>query len=166
MGILFLLLTLIGVPLLEIAVFIRVGESIGLWPTLALVIATAVAGTWMLRAQGLAALRTAQASLDRGEFPVAQVFDGICLLLAGALLLTPGFVTDAVGLLLFVPAVRAYLRRGAWRYLAAHGEVEAWAEGDEAGPDRRGPRIIEGEFHEVPGDDDGDDEGEDTGPGP
>lgn len=96
----------IGVPILEIAVFIKAGEIIGLWPTLAIVVLTAIIGAALLRAQGLATLARARHSLDRGEIPVEEVFTGLCLLVAGALLLTPGFVTDTLGFLLFAPPVR------------------------------------------------------------
>ncbi|MGC2854696.1 FxsA family protein [Novispirillum sp. DQ9] len=101
-----ILILFIAVPLLEIAVFIQVGGVIGPWPTIALVLLTAVAGTMLLRSQGLATLRRAQASLDRGEMPLREVADGMCLLFAGVLLLVPGFVTDILGLLLFLPPVR------------------------------------------------------------
>ena len=107
---LILLLLFIGVPVLEIAVFIEVGGEIGLGWTIAIVIMTAVAGSAMLRLQGLATLQRAQTSLARNELPLREVFDGICLVFAGALLLTPGFVTDAVGGLLFLPPVRILLR--------------------------------------------------------
>lgn len=110
-----LLLVFIVVPLAEIGTFIVVGERIGLWPTLATVVLTAFAGTTLLRAQGFAVLQRVQQSLARGELPVSEVFHGACLLCAGALLLTPGFLTDAVGLALFVPAVRNYL---GWAFFA------------------------------------------------
>ncbi len=145
----YLLLALILVPLTEIAVFIEVGEALGLLPTLAIVVLTAVFGAALLRRQGLHTLRRAQASLARGEAPLAEVFDGVCLLLAGAFLLTPGFVTDALGGLLFLPALRAWLRALALRRLLASGRV--WSE---QGPsasgdgDHRGP-VIEGEYEEV-----------------
>lgn len=96
----------IGVPILEIAVFIKTGEIVGLWPTLAIIVLTAIIGAALLRAQGLATLARVRHSLDRGEVPVEEVFTGLCLLIAGALLLTPGFVTDTLGFLLFVPPVR------------------------------------------------------------
>ncbi|KAA5607554.1 FxsA family protein [Roseospira marina] len=103
-----LLLAFIGVPLLEIAVFIQVGDVVGLGWTLGLVILTAVIGTMLLRAQGVATLNRARASLGRGEVPMREVFDGACLLVGGALLLTPGFVTDSLGFLLLLPPVRAF----------------------------------------------------------
>ena len=106
-----LLAAFIGVPLIEIALFIQVGGFIGLWPTIAVVIFTAVAGAALLRHQGLGALSRLQESLERGEAPLDPVFDGFCLLAAGMLLLTPGFFTDAIGFLLFTPPFRAALKR-------------------------------------------------------
>lgn len=85
-----LLAAFIAVPVIEIAAFIEVGGWIGLWPTIGIVIATAFAGTTLLRLQGLAVLRRFQESASRNELPVTEVFDGLCLLIAGALLLTPG----------------------------------------------------------------------------
>ena len=96
-GLLFILLLV--VPIVEIALFIKVGGLIGVWPTIGIVIATALAGAALLRRQGLATLRSARASLADNRFPIDEVFDGLCLAVAGALLLTPGFFTDAVGLL-------------------------------------------------------------------
>ena len=107
----FLLLAFILVPLAEIAVLIKVGGVIGLVPTLALIVLTAVVGTWMLRHQGFSVLARAQRQLEQGVMPVSEVFEGLCLLVAGALLLTPGFLTDAAGALLLVPQVRALLYR-------------------------------------------------------
>jgi UPF0716 protein FxsA len=107
---LILLTAFIAVPIIEIAVFIEVGGWIGLWPTLGLVILTAVVGSLELRSQGIATLNKLRSELDRGVMPAQTLFDGVCLLFAGALLLTPGFVTDVLGLALFVPAFRKFLR--------------------------------------------------------
>ena len=104
-----LLALFIGVPILEIAVFIQAGALIGLWPTLAGIVITAIIGSFLLRWQGLATLGRLRQELDRGAVPTRELFDGACILLAGVLLLTPGFVTDTVGFLLFVPAVRTAL---------------------------------------------------------
>ena len=142
-----LLLAFIITPIVEIAVFIEIGGQIGLWPTLAIVVITAMVGTALLRAQGLATFAAAQQSLARGEFPVRQVFDGACLLVAGALLLTPGFVTDGVGLALFLPPVRNFL--GRWVLARGRFRVDA---GTDTGPrPGREDGIVEGEFHEVEG---------------
>lgn len=142
-----LLLAFVITPIVEIAVFIQIGGEIGLWPTLAIVVITAMAGTALLRAQGLATFAVAQESLARGEFPVRQVFDGACLLVAGALLLTPGFVTDGIGLALFLPPVRDLLRRWA----LGRGRFQVYT-GIGAGPrPGREDGIVEGKFHEVEG---------------
>ncbi len=138
----FLLLAMIGVPILEITVFIEVGGVFGLWPTLGAVIVTAIVGTGLLRHQGLGALFRVRESLAQGRFPMVEIFDGVCLLVAGALLLTPGFVTDAFGLLLFVPPFRALLRRLIGRHLVATGRVERSPE-DRMG---EGATVIDGEF--------------------
>jgi len=111
-----LFLILVGVPILEIALFIQVGAEIGLWPTLAIVILTALAGTVLMRLQGLQALSRLQNSMETGGDPVGPIAHGALILIAGMLLLTPGFFTDAVGLLLLIPPVRdALIRRGASR---------------------------------------------------
>ncbi len=142
-----LLLAFIGVPLAEIALFIKIGGRIGLLATLAVVIATGVAGTWLLRAQGLVTLRRAQASLNRDEMPAAEIFDGACLLVAGAFLLTPGFLTDTLGLVLFVPAARRTLRSLFWHYGVRSGRIRAWVDGrPPSEPD--GP-IIDGEYEDM-----------------
>ena len=95
---------LIGVPLIEIYLFVELGGLIGTWPTIGLVVLTAIAGSIMLRAQGRRVLARAQEKIRRGEPPVSDLLDGIGLLLAGALLLTPGFLTDSIG---FRPAAAA-----------------------------------------------------------
>lgn len=150
-------LALVITPLVEIAVFIELGGLIGLWPTLFVVIITAMAGTWLLRSQGWEVMNRARVTLGGGEFPAREVFDGACILVAGALLLTPGFVTDTAGLLLFVPAVRAYLGRVMLRYLMSRGDVDIQIfGGDDRRQENRDPAggIIEGKFHEVPSDPD------------
>lgn len=107
---LLLLAAFILVPLVEIGLFIEIGGWIGLWPTIGLILLTAVIGTAMLRQQGLATLRRAQSQLDAGQIPAKELFDGVCLLAGGLLLLTPGFFTDAVGFALLVPPLRDLLR--------------------------------------------------------
>ncbi len=140
---LIILAVFIGVPIVEIAVFIEVGGWIGLWPTVAVIVATAMAGTAMLRHQGLSVLARARQSLERQELPVAEIVDGICLLLAGALLLTPGFVTDALGFVLMVPGLRQALIAPMLRRLAARGGMRG---GFRAGG---GGGVIDGEYEEV-----------------
>ncbi|MDA7946400.1 MAG: FxsA family protein [Hyphomicrobiaceae bacterium] len=103
---LFFFLLFIAVPLAELAILIKVGEIIGVLPTVLLVIMTAVIGVALLKRQGIAALAGARQSLEAGKFPVDSVVDGACLLVAGAFLLTPGLITDTVGFLLLVPGLR------------------------------------------------------------
>jgi UPF0716 protein FxsA len=150
-----LLAAFIVVPVIEIALFIEIGGWIGLWPTIGVVIMTAFAGTTLLRLQGLAVLQRVQESVARNEIPVEEVFTGLCLLVAGALLLTPGFFTDALGFLMFVPSFREIARMGVWRWLAQRGHVSmsggpgpsgAHPGYPGAGPD--GP-VIEGDYEEV-----------------
>ncbi|MGI3210317.1 FxsA family protein [Roseovarius tibetensis] len=101
-----LLLAFIAVPLIEIALFIQVGGFIGLWPTLALVVLTALLGTWLLRLQGTLAMAELRRSFSDVEDPSEPLAHGAMILFAGALLLTPGFFTDLVGFALLSPPVR------------------------------------------------------------
>lgn len=106
-----LFVAFLTVPIIEIALFIQVGGWIGLWPTLAVVILTAVAGTVLMRSQGSHAWREIQRSFAELRDPTRPLAHGVMILAAGMLLLTPGFFTDAVGLLLLVPAVRDMVMR-------------------------------------------------------
>ena len=156
MGIL-LLVALIGVPLIEIALFIEIGGLIGLWPTLALVVLTAMLGSWQLRAQGLATLNRGRQQLDLGQLPTRELFDGFCLVIAGALLLTPGFLTDIVGFALFVPAFRDWLRQVVASRMATASETRVWVDGEEVRPGHHGHgpheqgrgTVIDGEYRDV-----------------
>lgn len=104
-----LLLIFIAVPIIEIALFIQVGGAIGLLPTLAIVFLTAIVGTSLMRYQGLQTLAKLQNQIAAGSDPTGPIAHGALILVAGILLLTPGFFTDAVGLLLLVPTLRGRL---------------------------------------------------------
>tara|TARA_B100000686_G_scaffold312226_1_gene356564 strand:+ start:3396 stop:3920 length:525 start_codon:yes stop_codon:yes gene_type:complete len=106
----FYILIFLMIPVLEVIVFIQAGGAIGILNTLLLTILTAVIGMTLLRKQGFETLKKAQQKTNRGEAPLGEMFDGLCLFAAGLLLLTPGFVTDTVGFLLFLPPFRAVLR--------------------------------------------------------
>ena len=99
----------VTVPIIEIALFIQIGGEIGLLSTLGIVIATAFLGTYLVRKQGLNALSQLKNNVETLENPIAPLAHGIMILLAGALLLTPGFFTDAVGFSLLVPNIRIWL---------------------------------------------------------
>lgn len=159
-----LLAMFIAIPIIEIGLFIEIGGWIGLWPTLAIVIVTAFAGTTLLRLQGLAVLQRAQESTARNELPVQEVFDGLCLLIAGVLLLTPGFFTDAAGFLLFVPPFRRFVAMSIGRWLVRSGKISVSAGGFAGGRPGSGPGsgpgaghggrpaggpVIDGDFEEV-----------------
>ncbi|TCP61138.1 UPF0716 protein FxsA [Rhodovulum bhavnagarense] len=140
-----LFLVLLSVPLIEIALFIQVGDLIGLWPTLAIVIATAALGTAMLRRQGAIAMNDLRRSFHELRDPAEPLAHGAMILFSGALLLTPGFFTDTVGFaLLFAP-----VRSAAYRWLSRRIVMQTVTFGTSPGPrphDRNNPDIIEGEY--------------------
>jgi len=105
----FLFILFVIVPIIEIAVLMQVGSLIGAWPTVAIVIVTAWLGAKNVRAQGLSTVQNLQMKMAHGEMPSHEIVGGLLLLVAGVLLVTPGFVTDAFGLSLLVPQVRSAL---------------------------------------------------------
>jgi UPF0716 protein FxsA len=121
----FLLFTLLGLPILEIAVFVMVGSKIGVLWTIALVVLSAVAGSMLLRVQGFGALTRIRREMEAGRDPGREVAHGAMIMLAGILLLIPGFVTDILGLLLFIPPVREL----AWRFLKQRVAVTSFGIG-------------------------------------
>lgn len=140
---LILFILFVGVPAAEIALFIVIGGEIGVWATLGLVVLTALAGSLLIRHQGMRTLLRAQETLSRREIPVEEAFDGICLVAAGFMLLTPGFFTDSVGLLLLLPPIRALIRRPILRRMQVHVSAGFGREPSEQGP------IIDGDYQEV-----------------
>ncbi|MFL2945624.1 MAG: FxsA family protein, partial [Parvibaculales bacterium] len=99
-------LILIIVPIIEITLFVQIGGAIGLGWTLLVILATAMLGARAIRRQGIDALARAQAQMATGKPPVGEIVHGVLILMAGILLLTPGFLTDALGFLLLFPATR------------------------------------------------------------
>lgn len=135
------LVLFIAIPLLEIYVLIRVGDVIGAWPTVLLVVFTAVLGVALLRWQGMTTLMRFQSELAQGALPAMPLFEGMLLLIAGALLLTPGFFTDSIGFVLLIPParralIRFALQRGILRTAPRHGNPQHTP----------GQRTIEGEY--------------------
>jgi UPF0716 protein FxsA len=98
------------VPIVELAVIIQVGQALGVVETLLLMVIVSVVGAWLVKREGLGLWRRAQRQLETGVVPGRELVDGMLIMLAGALLLTPGFVSDCVGILLLLPPVRAGLR--------------------------------------------------------
>ena len=105
----YVLLLFIAMPIIEIALLLRVGDAFGWLPTLLIVIVTAFIGSAMLRQQGLATLNTARQRMDSGELPAQQLLEGVLIMIGGVLLLTPGLVTDACGFLCLIPFSRQWL---------------------------------------------------------
>jgi UPF0716 protein FxsA len=106
-----LVLLFIAVPIAEIAVIIKVGSWLGIGETIALLLLISVFGMWLVKRQGIGVLRRMREQTNAGRVPGNEIVDGVLLLLAGALLIPPGFITDAAGLLLLVPPVRGGIRR-------------------------------------------------------
>lgn len=132
------------VPIIEIYLLIQVGSVIGAIPTIFLVVFTAVLGALLLRQQGFSTLGRVQAALARGEVPALEMLEGAMLLFGGALLLTPGFFTDAIGFVCLVPQLRQRtilwaLRRGVISTVGPGGKPGQ-------GEHQHGPRTIEGEY--------------------
>lgn len=107
------------VPLIEIAFFVIIGNAIGLWPTLAGVLLTAVAGSLILRWQGLQLFNEIRSSMGAGRLPARALADAMMVAVAGVLLLTPGYFTDLLGIVLLIPPVRTLI----YRYLAGRVQV-------------------------------------------
>lgn len=125
------------VPLAELYLLLRVGGALGAAPTLGLVLLTAALGSWLVRREGLATVQRLRAQLAAGQPPAEPMLEAACLLIAGALLLTPGFLTDAAGFALLVPPLRRALIR---RHLPPQFA------GAPPTPPTSGGRTIEGEF--------------------
>ena len=106
-----LLILFIIVPIAELAVIIQVGQELGIWLTLAILIADSILGSMLMRSQGRAVWRRFNETLRAGRPPAREVLDGVLVIFGGALLLTPGFITDIAGLLLLIPPTRALVRR-------------------------------------------------------
>jgi UPF0716 protein FxsA len=106
-----LLALFVVVPLVELALLIRIGQWLGVLPTVALVVLTGMAGALLARREGLRTLWRIRADLQAARFPVGRLLDGALILVAGAVLLTPGVLTDIVGLALLVPASRGWVKR-------------------------------------------------------
>lgn len=101
-----LFLAFLIVPIIEIGIFIALGQAIGLWPTLAGIVVTALIGSAIIRSQGISLIGEIRHMSARGQLPARQIADGFMLAISGALLMTPGYFTDAVGFVLLVPAFR------------------------------------------------------------
>lgn len=144
-----LLVLFLAIPVLEIYLLIKVGTVIGAFPTVFMVVFTAVLGAWLLRIQGFATLNRVRSTMAKGGIPALEMLEGAVLLVSGALLLTPGFFTDAIGFFCLVPSFRRTMIRWALgRFLMPPGGFGGGPGSGSAGgssePHR--PRTIEGEY--------------------
>ena len=144
-----LVIVFIVVPIAEIALLVRVGTAIGVWWTVALLIADSIIGSLLLRTQGRAVWRRFQATMQAGRMPHREVQDGVLVIFGGALLITPGFISDILGLILLIPPSRAVVRRLVMRSLAkrAANRVNDRGANDRGAP--RGVWDVEGTATEV-----------------
>ncbi|MBO9473691.1 FxsA family protein [Shimia sp. R10_1] len=151
-----LLIAFIAIPMIEIALFVSVGGAIGLWPTLAIVLLTAILGTHLVRSQGLAAIGNVQQSFNELNDPTEPLAHGAMILIAGVLLLTPGFFTDAVGFALLTPPFRSAV----FQYARKRIKVQSFSMGGSTGASFHAQsakrhsgaqenEVIDGEFTEV-----------------
>ena len=140
-----LFIAFLAIPLIEIALFIQVGGFIGLWPTLAIVILTAVLGTLLVRAQGAQAMGQLRGSFQELRDPTEPLAHGAMILVSAALLLTPGFFTDAVGFALLIPGVRKIVLGQARKRV----NITAFEIGPQPRQRHSDPNTIDGEFEEV-----------------
>jgi len=109
-GPLLVLVLIIGVPIAELYVFVQMSHAIGFFNSLLVLAGVSVVGAWIVKRQGMRVWRRFNEQVRRGAVPSREIADGVALLVAGALLLTPGFITDAIGVLLLLPPVRAVVR--------------------------------------------------------
>lgn len=142
----YLFLAFLLVPIIEIALFIQAGQIIGMWPTLGIVVLTAVIGTWLMRTQGMMAMGNLRSSFSELRDPTEPLAHGAMILVAGALLLTPGFFTDAIGFALLAPPIRSAV----YKYVRSRIKVQTFEMGGgPQRPHRQDDDVIDVEFHEV-----------------
>lgn len=150
-----LALLFVVVPLVELALLIQLGQWVGFWPTLGLVVATGVAGAALARAEGLRTLTEFRRETAEGRLPGQAILDGLAVLVGGAFLLTPGLLTDVAGFTLLLPPTRRWVQRRVRRWAerriqAGELQFQVWRPGDPAAPsdaaDGLDPR------HEIRGD--------------
>jgi len=151
-----LLALFIGIPLIEIALFIQLGSVLDLGWILLIVVLTAILGTWLVRRQGRDVLRRIQGSFETLNDPTEPLAHGAMILFSGALLLTPGFFTDTIGFLLLVPAIREVAFRWLRKRIVAHASIHPSGFGPGPGHRRGGPdpdggrtNVIDGDYRDV-----------------
>ncbi len=146
--ILFVILTL-----LELVVFGVAIDAIGFWATLGLAFLTAIIGGTLVKRQGLQTLIAMRIAMNSGKIPLDEIFDGFCLVFAGAFLITPGFITDTIGFVLLLPLLRKSLRHVISKYtnlaMGTSAPHDAYKNTDNTASQRDVPDVIEGEYEQI-----------------
>lgn len=115
-------LIFILIPIIEISIFISIGSKIGVLNTISIILVTALVGIFMIRKQGISLLFNAQRNMQNGIFPTQEIKGAIFLLVSGLLLITPGFFTDIIGFLIFLPQIQSFISRFAYNYF--HSRIQ------------------------------------------
>jgi UPF0716 protein FxsA len=144
-----LLVAFIGVPILEIYVLIQVGQVIGAWWTILLLIADSILGSWLLKREGRRAWRALQVAISEGRMPTRELADGILIVVGGTLMISPGFVTDVFGMLAILPFTRPVARRLLAGFISRRVVVTGFPGAGRPGNDGRpGPDVVQGDVIE------------------
>lgn len=152
---LLLLMVFVAVPIAELAVIVEVGKTIGTLPTIAILVLDSIVGSWLLRSQGRSAWRRFTQALSSNRVPAGEILDGALVIFGGAFLITPGFITDVIGLLLLLPPTRAVVRRALVGYFSRRFLVGAVGAATRRGRGREAP-----DGREPPSEQSGDVEGD------
>jgi len=138
-------LIFIGVPIIEVILFIIIGEQIGLWNTIFIIIITGIIGAILVKSQGISTLNKAMEEIKLNKVPINSIVEGIAILIAGAFLLTPGFFTDTLGCVLLIPKSRNIIIK----YLSAYLKKKSFSEKKNKNDFNEKNKIFEGSFEEV-----------------
>ena len=138
----------IGIPIIEVILFIKVGKHIGLWNTIFIIIITGIIGAILVKTQGITTLNKALKEIQLNKIPIFSIFEGITILIAGAFLLTPGFLTDALGCLLLIPKTRKFIIGYITSYLKKRTIYKKKSTYYSKEEDKKN-KIFEGNFEEV-----------------
>lgn len=157
----FLVIAFIIVPIIEIYLIVQVDAAIGGWETVGLLVLDSIIGAWLVRREGFSILAKVQTALGRGDLPTNELIDGMLVLFAGALMLTPGFLTDGLGFLLLLPPSRAIVRNALKSRFAGRISVGGGAYGASFGSSFGGPGFTDVHGTDVTTHDRGDDRDDD-----
>ena len=138
-------LIFIGVPIIEVILFIIIGEQIGLWNTIFIIIITGIIGAILVKSQGISTLNKAMEEIKLNKVPINSIVEGIAILIAGAFLLTPGFFTDTLGCVLLIPKSRNIIIK----YLFSYLKKKSFSEKKNKNDFNEKNKIFEGSFEEV-----------------